>query len=346
MTCLTLHTVPLKPHLHQRTKNHSSRRTQIDFVIFPIEHPDLWIFYKKAQASLWTAEEIDLSKDCDCLTKLKQLEREYIFKILAFFAASDGIVNENLCQNFVNEVQYPEAHCFYGFQIMMENIHNEMYSLLIDTYVDDKQMKWDLFHGIETNTCICNKADWTLTWCDPCQATFAECLIAFAAIKGIFFSGSFCAIFWLKKCGLMPGLCFANELISQDEGLHCDFACHLHCAHLACPATPLWIWQIVESTIQIEQEFVRDALPVHLIGMNLTLMCQYIEFCADHLMIALWQPRIYEVSNPFEWMETISLQGKTNFFEKHISEYAKSGVGMNENTLERHTLCFDDNIDF
>jgi ribonucleoside-diphosphate reductase beta chain len=202
-------------------------------------HPDLWNFYKKAQESFWNAEEIDLSKDCKCLDKLKQSERQYIFKILAFFATSDGIVNESLCQNFLNEVQCPEAHCFYGFQIMMENIHNKMYSLLIDTYVDDNKLKRDLFHGTDMNSCICNKADWTLTWCEPHQATFAERLIAFAAVEGIFFSGSFCAIFWLKKCGLMPVLCFANELISRDKGLHCDFACHLHCAHLAHPATPL-----------------------------------------------------------------------------------------------------------
>ncbi len=216
------------------------------FVIFPIEHLDLWNFYKKAQASFWNAEEIDLSKDCKYLDKLKQLERQYIFKILAFFATSDGIVNENLCQNFANEVQYPEARCFYGFQIMMENIHNETYSLLIvDIYIDDNKLKCDLFCGIKMNSCICNKADWTLTWCDPRQAAFAERLITFAALEGIFFSSSFCAIFWLKKCSLMPGLCFANELISQDEGLHCDFACHLHCAHLAHPATPLQIQQIV-----------------------------------------------------------------------------------------------------
>ena len=239
----------------------------------------------------------------------------------------DGIVNENLCQNFSTEIQLPEARAFYGLQIAMENIHNEMYSLLIDTLIDDQDTKQQLFSAIETIPCIQCKADWALTWCDPTRASFAERLIAFAVVEGIFFSASFCAIFWLKKRGLMPGLAFSNELISRDEAMHRNFAISLH-HKLLQPASPLRIRQIVESAVDTEKQFVREALRVDLIGMNSTLMLQYIEFVADHLLVSLHQPRLYEVPNPFEWMDMISLQGKTNFFEKRVGEYAKSGVGI------------------
>jgi len=282
--------------------------------------------YKQAVACFWTPEEIDLKGDTKDWEALKAPERHFLSHVLAFFAASDGIVNENLLKNFAAEVQLPEARCFYGFQIAMENIHNETYSLLIDTYVRDHTSCTNLLRAIHTHPCIKRKADWALAWCDARRRTFAERLIAFAVVEGIFFSGSFCAIFWMKQRGLMPGLCFSNELISRDEALHCDFACLLH-QTLLTPASPLRIRQIVDEAVDIERDFVCDALPVSLIGMNATLMSQYIEFCADRLLVALGQPRLYAVSNPFPWMTTISLQGKTNFFEKRVSEYAKSGVG-------------------
>jgi ribonucleoside-diphosphate reductase subunit M2 len=286
--------------------------------------------YKKAEASFWTAEEIDLATDLQDWNKLSDNERHFVSHVLAFFAASDGIVNENLAQNFVTEIQSPEARCFYGFQIAVENIHSETYSLLIDTYVRDPQEKDRLLHAIETVDCVEKKARWALQWCDRQNASFAERCVAFAAVEGIFFSGSFCAIFWLKKRGLMPGLCFSNELISRDEGLHCDFACLLY-SKLINKLPKERIIEIITDAVDIEKEFIQDALPVELIGMNSKLMCQYIEFCADRLMVALGSPRHYQVSNPFEWMEMISLQGKTNFFEKRVGEYAKSGVGVEQN---------------
>ncbi len=295
------------------------------FVLFPIIHNDIWKFYKTAEASFWTAEEIDLGADIhDWSNKLNDNERHFIKHVLAFFAASDGIVNENLAENFVREVQYTEAKFFYGFQIMMENIHSETYSLLIDTYIKDSAEKNYLFKAIDNLDCVKKKANWALRWIK--NGSFAERLVAFAAVEGIFFSGSFCSIFWLKKRGLMPGLTFSNELISRDEGLHCDFACKLYNDHLVNKLPQEKIKQIIEEAVAIEHEFVVDALPVKLIGMNSDLMCQYIEFVADRLLSELGNPRIYNVSNPFDFMDLISIQGKTNFFEKRVAEYQKAGV--------------------
>ena len=294
------------------------------FVIFPIKHDDIWQFYKKAEASIWTAEEIDLSQDLRDWEKLNDGERHFISHILAFFAASDGIVNENLAENMVSEVQYAEAKFFYGFQIMMENIHSETYSLLIDTYINDNAEKDKLFNAVDTIPCVQRKAEWALRWID--SASFAERLIAFAAVEGIFFSGSFCSLFWLKKRGLMPGLTFSNELISRDEGLHCDFACHLYTQHIVNKLPQDTVRKIIIDAVDIEQEFVCDALPVDLIGMNAKLMSQYIEFVADRLLVSLGLEKYYNSSNPFDFMEMISLQGKTNFFEKRVGEYQKSGV--------------------
>ena len=288
----------------------------------------IWGMYKKAEASFWTAEEIDLAEDLKDWDRLTNNERHFVSHILAFFAASDGIVNENLSGNFATEVQSAEARCFYGFQIAVENIHSETYSLLIDTYIKDQKEKMHLLHAIETVPCVQKKANWALTWCDSNNASFAERMIAFAAVEGIFFSGSFCAIFWLKKRGLMPGLCFSNELISRDEGMHCDFACLLY-SKMVNKLPESRIVEIITNAVEIEKEFVVDALPVELIGMNSKLMCEYIEFCADRLLGALGCSKFYNAVNPFEWMEMISLQGKTNFFEKRVGEYAKSGVGVN-----------------
>ncbi len=294
------------------------------FVLFPIKHNNIWEMYKKAEASFWTAEEIDLNPDLqDWDNKLNDDEKHFIKHVLAFFAASDGIVNENLAVNFMNEVQYPEARCFYGFQIMMENIHSETYSLLIDSYIKDPQEKDKLFHSIDTLPCVGKKAEWALKWIG--NGTFAERLIAFAAVEGIFFSGSFCSIFWLKKRGLMPGLTFSNELISRDEGLHCDFACLLY-SELKNQLPKEKVTAIIANAVEIEKEFVSDALPVRLIGMNADLMCQYIEFVADRLLVALGCDKKYNATCPFDFMELISLQGKTNFFEKRVAEYQKAGV--------------------
>ncbi len=295
------------------------------FVLFPIKHDDIWKMYKLQEASFWTAEEIDLSQDLnDWSQKLNDNERHFIKHVLAFFAASDGIVNENLAENFVAEVQYTEAKFFYGFQIMMENIHSETYSLLIDTYISDPKEKDYLFNAIENMECVRQKAEWALRWIE--NGSFQERLIAFAAVEGIFFSGSFCSIFWLKKRGLMPGLSFSNELISRDEGMHCDFACLLYNDHVQNKLDPEVIKGIITDAVAIEKEFVSDALPVNLIGMNADLMCQYIEFVADRLLVELQLEKIYKVENPFPWMDMISLQGKTNFFEKRVGEYQKSGV--------------------
>ena len=273
----------------------------------------------------WTAEEIDLSADLvDWDTKLNDNERHFIKHVLAFFAASDGIVNENLAENFVSEVQYTEAKFFYGFQIMMENIHSETYSLLIDTYIKDAKEKDYLFNAIDTLDCVKKKAEWALRWID--NGSFAERIVAFAAVEGIFFSGSFCSIFWLKKRGLMPGLSFSNELISRDEGMHCDFACLLYNNHIQQPLPVETVTKMIKDAVDIEKEFVSDALPVNLIGMNSDMMCQYIEFVADRLLASLGCPKIYNTENPFPWMELISLQGKTNFFEKRVGDYQKSGV--------------------
>jgi ribonucleoside-diphosphate reductase beta chain len=295
------------------------------FVLFPIQHDDIWSFYKKAEASFWTAEEIDLGPDIyDWEHKLNNDERHFIKHVLAFFAASDGIVNENLAENFLAEVQYTEAKFFYGFQVTIENIHSETYSLLIDTYIKDTAEKNHLFHAIDTLDCVQKKAKWALRWID--QGSFAERLVAFAAVEGIFFSGSFCSIFWLKKRGLMPGLSFSNELISRDEGLHCDFACLLYTKHLVNKLPKDKVKEIIMDAVEIEKEFVTDALPVALIGMNATLMTQYIEFVADRLLAELGNEKVYNVSNPFDFMDMINLQGKTNFFEKRVAEYQKAGV--------------------
>ena len=295
------------------------------FVLFPIEHTDIWEMYKLHAAAFWTAEEIDLAEDAKDWKKLNDNERHFLKHVLAFFAASDGIVNENLVTNFADEVQWAEARCFYGFQIMMENIHAETYSLLIDTYITDPIEKDHLFNALETVPSVKKKGNWALKWLSRKKGTFAQRLVAFAAVEGIFFSGSFCAIFWLKKRGLMPGLTFSNELISRDEGLHCDFACLLH-NQLNRGAGENIIHRIISEAVEIEIEFVTSALPVELIGMNAGLMRQYIEFVADRLLVSLGASKLYDVSNPFPWMEMISMQGKTNFFEKRVGEYQKSGV--------------------
>ena len=313
------------------------------FVIFPIEHHDIWEWYKKQEACFWTAEEIDLHQDLtDWNTKLTDDERYFVKHILAFFAASDGIVNENLAENFVNEVQYSEAKFFYGFQIMMENIHSETYSLLIDTYVKDEAEKSDLFHAIEVFPAIKKKADWALKWID--SDSFAERLIAFAAVEGIFFSGAFCSIFWLKKRGLMPGLTFSNELISRDEGMHCDFAVHLHNTHLINKVPTARIREIILDALIIEREFVTESLPVSLIGMNSKLMTQYLEFVTDRLLLELGLEKEFNVTNPFDFMDMISLQGKTNFFEKRVSEYQKAGVLNQETKEEKEKYSFGDDF--
>ncbi|KAJ3788802.1 ribonucleotide reductase [Lentinula aff. detonsa] len=309
--------------------------SQKRFVLFPIQFKDIWQMYKKAEASFWTSEEIDLSHDLvDWNQRLNNKERHFITHVLAFFAASDGIVNENLVERFSNEVQTAEARCFYGFQIMMENIHSETYSLLIDTYVKDAQQREYLFDAIETIPCIKRKADWALKWISDKQSTFAERLVAFAAVEGIFFSGSFASIFWLKKRGLMPGLTYSNELISRDEGLHTDFACLLF-NHLKRKPHPRIIRKIITEAVAIEQAFLSDALPVSLIGMNAGLMRRYIEFVADRLLAALGNEKYYHSTNPFDFMDMISLQGKTNFFEKRVSEYSKASINHSTTSSTR-----------
>uniref|UniRef100_F6TAK8 Uncharacterized protein n=2 Tax=Ciona intestinalis TaxID=7719 RepID=F6TAK8_CIOIN len=295
------------------------------FVIFPIQYHDIWQMYKKAEASFWTVEEVDLSKDMVHWEALKPNERKFISHVLAFFAASDGIVNENLVERFAQEVQITEARFFYGFQIAIENIHSEMYSLLINTYIRDTHEREFLFNAIETLPCVRKKAEWALKWISDSESTYAERIIAFASVEGIFFSGSFAAIFWLKKRGLMPGLTFSNELISRDEGLHCDFAC-LMFKHLLHKPSEARVVEIVKDAVTIEQEFLTDALPVALIGMNNKLMKQYIEFVADRLLVELGCSKVFKVENPFDFMELISLEGKTNFFEKRVGEYQKAGV--------------------
>lgn len=295
------------------------------FVIFPIQHNDIWDWYKKQEASFWTAEEIDLEQDViDWNNKLTEDERYFIKHILAFFAASDGIVNENLAENFVSEVQYTEAKFFYGFQLMMENIHSEVYSLLIDTYIKNEKEKNELFKAIEIFPAIKKKADWALKWVE--SDSFAERLIAFSAVEGIFFSGSFCSIFWMKKRGLLPGLTFSNELINRDEGLHADFAVYLHENHIVNKVSKKRISEILVDALNIEREFITESLPVSLIGMNSKLMTQYLEFVTDRLLLEYGCEKVYNATNPFDFMEMISLEGKTNFFEKRVSEYQKAGV--------------------
>ena len=313
------------------------------FVLFPIQHSTLWEMYKKHEASFWATAEIDLSHDQKDWQKLSTDEQHFIKHVLAFFAASDGIIVENLACRFLNEVQLPEARCFYGFQLMMENIHSETYSLLIDTYVKDSVEKTNLFHATETLPCIKLKAEWVTKWIHSSDS-FAERLVAFAAVEGIFFSGSFCAIFWLKKRGLMHGLTFSNELISRDEGLHCDFACLLYTTKLQNKLPEARIQEIIRAAVEIEIQFVCTALPVSLIGINADLMSIYIQFVADRLLDALGCYKIYGVENPFNWMEMISLQGKTNFFEKRVGEYQKAGVLSGDNDVP--DSAFSSDVDF
>ncbi len=311
------------------------------FVLFPIQHDDLWRMYKTAEASFWTAEEIDLTDDLkDWEHKLTDNEKHFIKHVLAFFASSDGIVNENLVVNFMKEIQSPEARCFYGFQVMIENIHSEVYSLLIDTYVKNTAEKAHLFNAIDTIPSVKEKAEWALKWIQ--SDNFVERLIAFAAVEGIFFSGSFCAIFWLKKRGLMPGLSFSNELISRDEGLHCDFACLLYNQYIQNKLPKERVLEIITQAVTIEKEFVSNALPVRLIGMNSDLMCQYIEFVADRLLRELGLESHYNATNPFDFMELISLQGKTNFFEKRVGEYQKASV--KQDTAESFKFSMDEDF--
>ena len=310
------------------------------FVLFPIKHTTIWEWYKKSVASFWTVEEVDLTSDLsDWEHKLSNDERHFIKHVLAFFAASDGIVNENLVLNFMREVQIPEARCFYGFQIAIENIHSEMYSLLIDTYIKDAKEKDFLFHALRNLDCVSKKGNWALRWIENAP-TFAHRLVAFAAVEGIFFSGSFCSIFWLKKRGLMPGLSFSNELISRDEGMHCDFACLLY-SMLKHKLDPKEIEAIITEAVVFEKEFVTDALPVSLIGMNAEMMSQYIEFVADRLLVSLGNEKVYGAANPFPWMDMISIQGKTNFFEKRVGDYQKAGV-----MAKREEQVFTTDADF
>ena len=310
------------------------------FVLFPIKYDQIWKYYKQAEASFWTAEEVDLSPDLhDWEHKLNNDEKHFIKHVLAFFAASDGIVNENLVLNFMREVQIPEARCFYGFQVAIENIHAEMYSLLIDTYIKDDKEKDFLFNALQNLECVSKKGQWAMRWIEKAP-TFAHRLIAFAAVEGIFFSGSFCSIFWLKKRGLMPGLTFSNELISRDEGLHCDFACMLY-QMLENKLDKAEVQSIITEAVEFEKEFVTDALPVGLIGMNADMMAMYIEFVADRLLDSLVNDKVYHTDNPFDWMEMISLQGKTNFFEKRVGEYSKAGVGKN---AEEKVFAMDDDF--
>lgn len=333
---------PIKPLVMKKTEEEEPllKDNPRRFVVFPIEYHDIWKMYKKAEASFWTAEEVDLSKDLIHWECLKDEEKHFISHILAFFAASDGIVNENLVERFSKEVQATEARCFYGFQIAMENIHSEMYSLLIDTYIKDPKERDYLFNAIETLPCVKKKADWAIKWINEQNASYAERVVAFAAVEGIFFSGSFAAIFWLKKRGIMPGLTFSNELISRDEGLHCDFACLMY-NHLVNKLPQSRIYEIIKDAVQIEQEFLTEALPCNLIGMNCNLMKQYIEFVADRLLLELHCEKIYNAENPFDFMEQISLEGKTNFFEKRVGEYQKMGVMSGGGDTHSFTLDAD-----
>lgn len=295
--------------------------TEERFVMFPIKDEAVWAMYKKQVECFWRAEEVDLSKDLASWDTLTGDEKNFIKAIIAFFAASDGIVLENLATRFMRDVQLSEARAFYGFQIAMENIHSEMYSLLIETYIKDQQEKTRLFQALQHYPCIKKKADWTRQWIHSYEASFAERLVAFACVEGIFFSGAFCSIFWLKKRGLMPGLTFSNELISRDEALHTEFAILLY-KKLIQPLPEKTVTLIITQAVKIEQEFICEALPCRLIGMNATQMAKYIEFVADRLALQLGYKAIYQTANPFDFMELISLEGKTNFFEKRVGEYA------------------------
>lgn len=312
------------------------------FVMFPVVDNQIWEFYKKQVSSFWTVEEVDMSRDVEDWKKLKPQERYFLKNVLAFFAASDGIIVENLSSRFMNDVQMPEVRAFYGFQTAMENIHSEMYSLLIDTLVDDKKERDKLFHATVHVKSVKKKAEWAQRWITS-DSSFARRLVAFSAVEGIFFSGSFCAIFWMKKRGLMPGLCFSNELISRDEGLHTDFACLLY-SKLKTKLHPREVQAIISLAVECEQEFICESLSVSLVGMNAELMGDYIRFVADRLLVSLGVEKIYHVENPFEWMEMISLTGKTNFFEKRVGDYQKAGVmaSLGGNTFANHTFSTEE----
>lgn len=295
------------------------------FVIFPIQYNDIWEFYQRHQAAFWTAEEVDLSNDIRDWENLTDNERYFVKNVLSFFAASDGIVNENLAENFLKEVQYPEAKFFYGFQLMMENIHSLMYSLLIDTYISDADEKDECFHAIDRLPAVQKKANWALKWIE--SASFQERLVAFAAVEGIFFSGSFCSIFWLKSRGIMQGLCNANSLIFKDENLHCDFAIHLLNNYVENRPSEKRIKEILLSALEIEKEFITESLPVSLIGMNSNLMKQYLEFVVDGLLVKLGCKKQFNVEQPFKFMEQIAVETKGNFFESRTVEYQKAKLG-------------------
>tara|TARA_B100001142_G_scaffold316012_1_gene355313 strand:- start:59 stop:1009 length:951 start_codon:yes stop_codon:yes gene_type:complete len=306
-----------------------------NYTLFPLnsKYLPIWQLYKKALASFWTVEEIDLTKDKTDWENLSENEQYFIKNVLAFFAGSDGIVNENIQNRFINEIDDQEVKCFYGFQEAMENIHSETYSLLIDTYITDESEKTKLFNGIETIPCVKKKADWAIKWIDDKESNFNTRLVAFACVEGIFFSGSFCAIFWLKKRGLMPGLTFSNELISRDEGLHTEFAVELYHT-LTDHLSSTIFYKIVKDAVEIEKEFITESLPCNLIGMNSTLMKEYIEFVADRLSVQFGYNKIYNTENPFDFMELISMRTKTNFFEKRVGEYSKAGVSVEDNNME------------
>ncbi len=306
-----------------------------NYTLFPINNKYLsvWNLYKKALSVFWTVEEIDLTKDKNDWEKLNENERYFIKNILAFFAGSDGIVNENIQNRFINEIDDQEVKCFYGFQEAMENIHSETYSLLIDTYITDEAEKTKLFNGIETIPCVKKKAEWAIKWIEDKESNFNTRLVAFACVEGIFFSGSFCAIFWLKKRGLMPGLTFSNELISRDEGLHTEFAVELYHTRENKLDNETF-YKIVKNAVEIEKEFITESLPCNLIGMNAILMKQYIEFVADRLVVQFGYNKIYNVENPFDFMDLISMRTKTNFFEKRVGEYSKAGVSVEDNNME------------
>ena len=294
------------------------------YVLYPIEHEDLWAFYKKAEASFWTAEELDLSCDREDWARLSEEERQFVCVVLAFFAGADGIVGENLAQNFLRDVELPEARFFYAFQLMMENVHSEVYSLLLDSYVSDPDEKRRLFNAVEECPAVRLKAEWAMRWIQG--GSFVERLVAFAAVEGVFFSASFCAIYWLKQRGLMLGLSHSNELIARDEALHCDFACYLYRHYVDRTLSPARVSEIVASAVEVELEFVGSALPVDLLGMNATLMSRYVKFIADRLLAALGCPAMFLVENPFDFMELVSLEGKTNFFERRVGDYQRARV--------------------
>lgn len=331
---------PMKKSMTHRGKTPKSSRNaepllteeENRYVVFPIKHVDIWEAYKKQMASFWTVEELDFSQDLKDWEKLTSDEQHFIKNVLAFFAGSDGIVMENLTDRFTSEVAWTEAKMAYGFQSMMEAIHSEAYSVMIDTYVKDAMEKDRLLHAIETIPCVKQKADWALKWIGDKKSSYATRLIAFACVEGIFFSGSFCAIYWIKQRGLMPGLTTSNELISRDEGLHTDFACLLY-SHIKHRVRKNRVVEIITEAVDIEKKFICESLPCRLLGMNSDMMSQYIEFVADRLCVQLGYPKMYNVSNPFDFMERISVDGKDNFFEKRVTEYSKAGVGKSADEM-------------